>query len=291
MTGILLFGRQRLGPTEPLQAMMDTLQRDDVRLWVCRSFYEQLNGRIRFPENSSVLDENVTVLPPEINYVFTVGGDGTFLDALPLVQGSRLPLFGINTGRLGFLSNTSIRDFNEAMEAVLHKDFTLEKRMLLHVDHPCCEHLPWALNDVCIQRSGSNGMVTIEVFVDGEHLNTYWCDGLIIATPTGSTAYSLGCGGPILTPDANAFVLTPIASHTLTVRPIVLSGESRIHMEVGTRSDSFVINMDSNTYTVRQPLHVDIRKEAFSVELMRLNGQSFYKTLRDKLMWGLDRRN
>lgn len=290
MTGILLFGKQLLGPTAPLQAMMDTLQRDDIRLWVYRPFFEQLKDGIRFPENCCVLDETIQ-LPPEINCVFTIGGDGTFLDALPLVQGSRLPLFGINTGRLGFLSNTSIRDFKEALEAVLHQDFTLEKRMLLHVDHPCCRHLPWALNDVCIQRDGSNGMITLDVYVDDEHLNTYWCDGLIIATPTGSTAYSLGCGGPILTPDANAFVLTPIASHTLTVRPIVLSGESRIHVEVGTRSDSYVINMDSNTYTVRQPLQLDIRKEKFSVELMRLNGQSFYKTLRDKLMWGLDRRN
>ena len=290
MTGILLFGKNAHGVTEPLQDMIDTLCRPDIVLWIYRKFYERTRGRIRYPESIRVTEEGGG-LPEGIDYVFTVGGDGTFLDSLPLVQASRLPIFGINTGRLGFLSNTSIRDFREALEAVLRRDFSLEKRMLLHLDHPCCTQQPWALNDICIQRSGSNGMVTLKVFVDGEHLNTYWCDGLIIATPTGSTAYSLGCGGPILTPTANAFVLTPMASHTLTVRPMVLSGESRIHIDVSSRSGSFVINMDSNCHTVKEPLSLDIRKEDFSVELMRLKGQSFYKTLRDKLMWGLDRRN
>ncbi|MBR4340040.1 MAG: NAD(+)/NADH kinase [Bacteroidales bacterium] len=290
MTGILLFGKLALGPTEGLQSMMETLDRPEISLWVYRSLYESGRERIRFPERMQLLDEGAPI-PEGIDYVFTVGGDGTFLDALPLVQGSHRPIFGINTGRLGFLSNTSIRDFSAALDAVLQKQYTIEHRMLLHVDHPCCRKLPWALNDVCIQRSGSNGMVTLHVFVDDEHLNTYWCDGLIIATPTGSTAYSLGCGGPILTPDANAFVLTPIASHTLTVRPIVLSGESRIRIEVESRSGSFVINADSNSYTVQQPATLLIRKEKFTVSLLRLNGQSFYKTLRDKLMWGLDRRN
>ena len=270
--------------------MMNALDRPEIALWVYRSFYESGRDRIQLPERMQLLDEGAPI-PEGIDYVFTVGGDGTFLDALPLVQGSHRPIFGINTGRLGFLSNTCIRDFSAALEAVLQKEYSIERRMLLHIDHPCCSQLPWALNDVCIQRSGSNGMVTLHVFVDNEPLNTYWCDGLIIATPTGSTAYSLGCGGPILTPDANAFVLTPIASHTLTVRPIVLSGESRIRIEVESRSGSFVINADSNSYTVQQPSTLLIRKEQFTVSLLRLKGQSFYKTLRDKLMWGLDRRN
>ena len=290
MTGILLFGKLALGPTEGLQSMMETLDRPEISLWVYRSLYESGRERIRFPEKSIVIGDSDPI-PENVNYIFTVGGDGTFLDALPLVQDSHRPIFGINTGRLGFLSNTSIRDFSAALEAVLQKNYSIERRMLLHIDHPCCGSLPWALNDVCIQRSGSNGMITLHVYVDEEPLNTYWCDGLIIATPTGSTAYSLGCGGPILTPDANAFVLTPIASHTLTVRPIVLSGESRIRIEVESRSGSFVINADSNSYTVQQPTTLLVRKEQFTVPLLRLNGQSFYKTLRDKLMWGLDRRN
>ena len=290
MTGILLFGKYAIGPDDALQSMMDSLCRPEIRLWIYRSFYESGKGRIRFPEQMRILEEGDPI-PEGTDYVFTVGGDGTFLDALPIVQGSHLPIFGINTGRLGFLSNTSIRDFGNALEAVLNHDYTVEKRMLLHIDHPCCSKLPWALNDVCIQRSGSNGMVTLDVFVDEEHLNTYWCDGLIIATPTGSTAYSLGCGGPILTPDANAFVLTPIASHTLTVRPIVLSGESSISIEGGSRSGSFVIYADSNSYTVQQPSSLQIRKEDFTAALVRLKGHTFYKTLREKLMWGLDRRN
>ena len=277
MTGILLFGKLALGPTEGLQSMMEALDRPEIALWIYRSFYESGRERIRFPEQCRVLSESEPV-PEAVDYIFTVGGDGTFLDALPLVQGSHRPIFGINTGRLGFLSNTSIRDFSAALEAVLQQQYAIERRMLLHIDHPCCSQLPWALNDVCIQRSGSNGMVTLHVFVDDEPLNTYWCDGLIIATPTGSTAYSLGCGGPI-------------ASHTLTVRPIVLSGESRIRIEVESRSGSFVINADSNSYTVQQPSTLLIRKEQFTVSLLRLKGQSFYKTLRDKLMWGLDRRN
>ncbi len=289
MANILLFGKT-IRSEETMQSVIDALHRPDVDLWMYGPFYEQCLGRVNLPENLHLMQEGDSI-PSQVDYVFTVGGDGTFLDALPLVKDSELPMFGINTGRLGFLSNTHVHDFPSALESVLSGDFTLEKRMLLEIDHPACARLPWALNDVCIQRSGSRGMITVDVYINEEHLNTYWCDGLIIATPTGSTAYSLGCGGPILTPQADAVVLTPIASHTLTVRPIVLPADSDIRIETNSRSDNFVINADSNTYTIQQPQSLHVRKADFPVRLIQLKGHSFYKTLRDKLMWGLDRRN
>lgn len=289
MIKIALFGKNNQSCAKVLQNIIDALSRAEVSVFIYKTFYEQCKSFVKFGKETEVFTEDM--MPSAIDYVFTIGGDGTFLDALPLVKDSGIPVFGINTGRLGFLSNVNVNDFPKAIESILSGDFSLEQRMLLHCDHPACLNIPWALNDICIQRSGSNGMITIEVYIDNEHLNTYWCDGLIIATPTGSTAYSLGCGGPILTPKANAFVLTPIASHTLTVRPVVIPAESLIYLKITTRSGHFVINMDSNTYYLQSPKELTIKKEKFSIRIIRLKEQSFYKTLKEKLMWGLDRRN
>ena len=182
-------------------------------------------------------------------------------------------------------------DFPKALEAILSQHFTLERRMLMHINQPVCQKKPWALNDICIQRTNSTGMITIDVKVNDTHLNTYWGDGLIISTPTGSTAYSLSCGGPILTPSAEAFILTPIASHSLSVCPLVLPAESIIEVSVHSRENQYTLNVDSHTYTLDSNEKLQICKERFAVQTIRMQEQNFYKTLRDKLLWGIDIRN
>lgn len=290
MTNIALFEKTRKDANETLKEILKKLLRDDISLWLQPSFYAQWKDQVDFPSRTAIWNENKP-LPKEVDYLFTIGGDGTFLDAVALVQNSGIPIFGINTGRMGFLSNVKLQDFPKALEAIMSQHFTIENRMLMHIDHPFANSSPWAMNDICIQRKDSTGMITIHVHVNGEHLNTYWSDGLIIATPTGSTAYSLSCGGPILTPSAEAFILTPIASHSLSVCPLVLPADSQIEISVHSRASQYTLNVDSHTYTLDAGEKLHICKEKFHVNTIRLQEQSFYKTLRDKLMWGIDIRN
>lgn len=290
MTDIALYEKSRTGDPAPLEQILKELFQDGIRLWLQDSFYAQWKDKVAFPQQTVIL-EQAAPLPSEVQYVFAIGGDGTFLDAVSLVQESGIPIFGINTGRMGFLSNVKVQDFPQALEAIMSQHFTLEKRMLMHIDHPFAHSNPWAMNDICIQRKDSTGMITIQVQVNGEHLNTYWSDGLIISTPTGSTAYSLSCGGPILTPSAEAFVLTPIASHSLSVCPLVLPADSQIEISVRSRASQYTLNVDSHSYTIDAGEKLHICKEKFQVNTIRLQEQSFYKTLRDKLLWGIDIRN
>ena len=272
-----------------VQQVIDILASHCDFVYIYKPFYEAIKNEVYFPSNSCSPREEK--MENHCDYVFTLGGDGTFLDAITLVGNTGVPMFGINIGRLGFLSSVNIQSLEQTIIDIKHKNFTIEKRMLLHLEPTIGNDINWALNDICIQRNSTAGMISITVYINDEFLNTYWCDGLIIATPTGSTAYSLGCGGPILMPDVDGFVLTPIASHMLTVRPIVIPADSLIKIEVDSRNNSFVIATDSNAYTVNESKALIISKEKFYINLIRLSQQTFSKTLRDKLMWGLDKRN
>lgn len=290
MVNIALFEKNRNDASQHLGQILRQLIRPEIRLWLPLDFYTQWHDQVALPDQTQIYHKEEE-LPGEVQYVFAIGGDGTFLDALGLVKDSGIPIFGINTGRLGFLSNVNVQDFPQALEAILSRRFTLEHRMLMHIDQPACQEKPWALNDICIQRKDSTGMITIAVKVNGTHLNTYWGDGLIISTPTGSTAYSLSCGGPILTPSAEAFILTPIASHSLSVCPLVLPADSIIEVSVRSREGQYTLNVDSHTYTLSSDEKLQLSKEHFAVQTIRLQEQNFYKTLRDKLLWGIDIRN
>ena len=287
---VTLYGKSLQKSCYPVvQEVMDILSKYCDSVYVYKPFYESIKNDFHFPSNFCVGCEKGT--EKQTDYVFTIGGDGTFLDALTLVRDSGIPMFGINIGRLGFLSSVNIHSLEQSIVDIKNKNFTIEKRMLLHLSPKVGSDIDWALNDICIQRNGSEGMISIEVFINDDLLNTYWCDGLIIATPTGSTAYSLGCGGPILMPDAEVIVLTPIAPHMLTVRPLVIPDSSIVRIKVKSRNKTYVVTSDSNAYIVNEETELCISKEKFSINLIRLPQLTFSKTLREKLMWGLDKQN
>lgn len=226
------------------------------------------------------------------DFLFSIGGDGTFIDAANLVGDSGIPILGINTGRIGFLTNVNRSNYKEAFHFLQNSDYQIEKRSLLQIRSDKEETLPaqFALNDISIHPHGES-INAVHVEANGEQLNTYWGDGLIIATPTGSTAYSLSCGGPILVPSANVMVLTPIASHSLTVRPIVLPTDNELKIKVESRTHRFILSVDSHRLTMDDDLTLTISRAPYTIPTIRLPNAGFYSVIREKLLWGLDKRN
>ncbi len=235
-----------------------------------------------------------TELRTGIDFLFSIGGDGTLLDTLSLVRDSGLPVFGINTGRLGFLSSISKSDFEKAIESLQQGHFSLDRRSLLRMESEPelagFSGVNYALNELTVHKKDSSTMMIINTFLNGEFLNSYWADGLIISTPTGSTGYSLSCGGPIIAPQSENFVITPIAPHNLNVRPVVVSDKNVISLSVDGRSRNYLVSLDSRSLTIDASARIAVRKEDFFVNLVRLNNENFLTTLRNKLMWGIDSR-
>lgn len=232
------------------------------------------------------------LLSPLPDFLFSIGGDGTFIDAANIVGKTGLPILGINTGRIGFLTNVNRNSFREAFDFILENNYRLEERSLLQVKAAKGETLPteFALNDISIHPYGES-INAVRVHANGEQLNTYWGDGLIVATPTGSTAYSLSCGGPILVPSANVMVLTPIASHSLTVRPIVLPTDNTLEIKVESRSHRFILSVDSHRLTMNDNVTLTVGRAPYTIRTVRLPNADFYSVIREKLLWGLDKRN
>ncbi|MFM2156827.1 MAG: hypothetical protein RL516_1576 [Bacteroidota bacterium] len=229
----------------------------------------------------------------KVDFIFSIGGDGTILDTLTQVQDSGIPVLGINVGRLGFLSSISTQEINQCLDSLFKGHFTLDKRRLLRLDSSInlFGDVNYALNELTIHKKDSSSMIIINTFINGEYLNSYWADGLIIATPTGSTGYSLSCGGPIIAPYSENFVITPIAPHNLNVRPIVVSDENVISLEVEGRSQYFIASLDSRSVTIDSSVSLAIKKSDFTMNLLRIGNDNFLDTLRKKLNWGLDSRN
>ncbi len=228
-----------------------------------------------------------------IEVFFSLGGDGTFLDSVAKVGRSGIPVLGINLGRLGFLSSTREEGAVAAMRAVKEGRYAIEDRGLLAVQG---EGLAFgtplfAMNEVSVHKRDTSSMLAVDAFVNDRFLNTYWSDGLIIATPTGSTAYSLSCGGPLLDPTCDAMVITPIAAHNLNVRPIVLPGDSQVRLRAHAREDKYLVNLDSKSFTLDRPTDLHVRRADHRVRFIHLEGSDFFNTLRDKLGWGLDVRS
>lgn len=238
-----------------------------------------------------VTSEDLVRLKPD--GFMSLGGDGTFLNALTLVRDSGIPLIGINLGRLGFLASIETRHLGMAIEAFLHNRYDIEERSLLQIDAvpALFDSCPWAINDFTILKRDTSSMITVDAFINGEFLNTYWADGLIVSTPTGSTGYSLSCGGPVVFPQSGNFVLTPVAPHNLGVRPVVIPDDAVLSFEVRGRSDSFLVTMDSRFSTITQDHQIAIRRAPFPLRIVQLHGSSFLATLREKLAWGRDIRN
>ena len=215
------------------------------------------------------------------------------MDTLTLVQDSNIPVMGINLGRLGFLTGVGTEDISGALEALMKGHYTIDKRSLLRLEsnRNLFGGVNYALNELTIHKKDSSSMITINTYLNGEYLNSYWADGLIIATPTGSTGYSLSCGGPIVAPYSGNFVITPIAPHNLNVRPIVVSDQNVISLEVEGRSQYFLASLDSRSVTIDSAISLAVRREDFTMSLVRLGSTNFLNTLRKKLNWGLDTRN
>ena len=228
-----------------------------------------------------------------IDCLISLGGDGTMLDCATLIRDRNIPLLGINFGRLGFLANIGKEEIKQAVDSLVAGTYITDQRILLHADAslPIFADAPFALNEFVLHKKDVASMIKVHTYLNGEFLNTYWCDGLIVSTPTGSTGYNLSCNGPILFPECGSFVITPIAPHHLNVRPIVVADTNIISFEVEARSDEYICSMDARREMVPKHVQVAVRKESFTIGLVRFNENTFLETLRNKLTWGLDKRN
>ena len=251
-------------------------------------FYSSVNIKGKYSTFNRAED-----LDDSIDCMISLGGDGTLLDTVTLVQDKGIPVLGINYGRLGFLASLGKEDMHSAIEALVKRTYVTDKRSLIHLDAdiPLFGNIPYALNECTLQKKDSSSMIKIHTYLNGEFLNTYWADGLIVATPTGSTGYSLSCNGPIVFPDNGSFVITPVAPHNLNIRPIVVPDDNIISFEVEGRTDSFICTLDSRRVVVPKEAQLAVKKEKFAINLIRLNENNFLQTLRNKLSWGLDKRN
>lgn len=229
----------------------------------------------------------------KLDIFLSIGGDGTLLESVTHIGSNQTPILGINTGRLGFLATISKEEIETSLTKVLKGAFTFDQRALLRLESnkKLFGKLNFALNDFTIVKKDSSSMITVHTYIDGEFLNSYWADGLIVSTPTGSTGYSLSCGGPLVFPGSGNFILTPVSPHNLTVRPIVVSDESELSFEVEGRNKEFLVSMDSRIAVVDESVKLKVVKERFKANLISLEGQNYFKTLRQKLNWGLDIRN
>ncbi|MDA9977662.1 NAD kinase [Flavobacteriaceae bacterium] len=233
-------------------------------------------------------------LDSSIDLMITIGGDGTLLRSITFVRDLGIPIIGINTGRLGFLATLNQEILNVELKKILKAEFDVKERSLLEVsigNNQNFSDFNFALNEVSVGRKNTTSMIEIKTILDGEYLNTYWADGLIVSTPTGSTGYSLSCGGPIMTPSSQTFSITPIAPHNLNARPLVISDEIKIELSVEGREKSHLLSLDSQIISLKNNVKIFIKKANYKVKLASISNNSFYKTLRNKLLWGEDRRN
>lgn len=276
----------------PLLILLEELNRHDTEILLFNTLFEQFN----IPQELCNKIQQFTGyedLGESVDCVISLGGDGTMLDTITLIREKNIPVLGINFGRLGFLASISREELATAVDALVNHTFIIDKRTLIHLDSntPLFADAPFALNEFTIHKKDTSPMIKIHTYMNGEFLNTYWADGLIVSTPTGSTGYNLSCNGPILFPDSSSLVITPICPHNLNVRSIVIPDNNIISFEVEGRADEFIVALDARRELVPKSVQLAVRKEAFNISLIRLNENTFLSTLRTKLTWGLDKRN
>ena len=290
---IAIFGRAvSLENLKYVQRVVDKLILKKCKVTIYRPFYEMLQDKMEFPEEIGYFS-GYQDIAGKVDFLFSIGGDGSILEAMTLVRDSGIPIMGINIGRLGFLSSISKDEILPAIDKVLDMDYQVDSRSLVKLSQPkdLYGEMNYALNEITITRKDTTSLIVLHVYVDGMFLNSYWADGLIIATPTGSTAYSLSSGGPILTPGSENFVLTPIAPHNLTVRPIVIPDKSKIRIIVEGREDQLLVSLDSRRAIIYSNFELIVEKAEFKINIVQMKGRDFFMTIREKLKWGLDARN
>lgn len=291
---IVVYGRIGKEKDFPIiQSFFDTLVEESISAYVNKTYLESLKGHIEFKNDVGVFEGFLDFKTRKFDYVITLGGDGTILSAVAEVRDSGVPILGINLGRLGFLASIEKTKIKEAIQLLKQGRYTFSERTLLHLEsnHPMFGEIPFALNDITLLKRDTSSMIVIHTFINGAYLNSYWADGLIISTPTGSTGYSLSCGGPIIFPNSGNFVITPVAPHNLNVRPIVINDNSIISFEVEGRAENFLCTLDARFETITSDFQLAVRKCDFNIQLIQLQGWSFMHTIREKLTWGIDSRN
>lgn len=289
---IAIFGRTLHDENKPyMRRLLEELAHNHVEVSVYQPFMSFLSDGLVDGLACETFSRHEDL---RADMLLSIGGDGTILDAVPLLGDSGVPVLGINMGRLGFLSSVAKDDISNAIQRILQGRFATESRTLLELVSPqgvFHDGVNYALNEINIIRNPEHSLLAIKVFVDDVFLNTYWGDGILMATPTGSTAYSLSAGGPILTPNSRNFVITPIAAHNLTVRPIVIPDDSVVRIHAEGREKQFVFSMDSRTCALDTSLELVVKKADFCIHTVRMEDSDFFSTIRNKLMWGKDNRN
>jgi len=275
-----------------LKHILLLLEQHKIQTVFYRDFYLALQQHVSFSATPRLFTGKKD-LPPHTDMLFSLGGDGTMLDAVSFVGNSNIPLIGINLGRLGFLAAIPEEELEGAMLSLIRGSYSLEKRSLIHLDSsvPLFDDATYALNEFTLHRKDSSSMIKIHTYLNGEFLNTYWADGLIVATPTGSTGYSLSCGGPVVFPQASSFVITPVAPHNLNTRSIIVPDDNVISFEVEGRTEQVLCTLDARTESVNIGVQLAVKRESFTISLVRPDEHNFLKTIRQKLYWGIDRRN
>jgi len=290
---VAIYGRKlKIEVKEGVELLFKLLEEKNIEVIVYKPFKDHLknalgiNLTVKTFLQKEDLDEN-------IEFVFSLGGDGTILDTVSWVGEHETPIVGINMGRLGFLASIPLEKITELVEALVAGTYVVDKRNMLTVEanHPLFEKSPFALNEFTIQRSDTSSMITVHTYLNGQHLNSYWADGLIISTATGSTGYSLSCGGPIIYPNNDNFIITPVAPHNLNVRPLVVSDNVVLSFHIEGRSKKFLATLDSRVETIDNSFEIAIKKAPFQAHLVRLNDMNFLNAIKEKLNWGEDLRN
>ena len=275
-----------------VQLFFDELANQKIEPVIFKEYFEQIKDTVQLPAGTKTfsLSEDLT---QEIEFIISLGGDGTLLDTVTLVRDKNISIMGINFGRLGFLASIGREEVKIAVKAIAQRTYVTDKRTMIHLDAslPMFGNVPYALNEFSLHKRDVASMIKIHTYVNGEFLNTYWADGLIVATPTGSTGYSLSCNGPVVFPESGSFVITPIAPHNLNVRPIIVPDSNIISFEIESRSEQIICSLDSRREIVSKNVQLAVKKESFDINLVRLSENNFLQTLRNKLTWGLDKRN
>jgi NAD+ kinase len=274
-----------------IQQLFYKLLERQVEVLVYETFYNDLSSHFKLDDRLKVFNSHEDL--DLVDYLFSIGGDGTLLKTITFVRDKNIPILGINTGRLGFLTSIATEEVDSAIDAVLKGDFDLDTRSLLSLDTEgdLFGEVNYALNEITLQKKDSSSMITIQVYLGDEFLNSYWADGLIISTPTGSTAYSMSCNGPIILPGSGNIIINPIAPHNLNVRPVVVPDDAELTLKIAGRTENFLVALDSRSLTVPLSNELKIRKSPHKINLIRLTDYSYLNTLRTKLIWGQDNRN
>lgn len=289
---IAIYGRVLHDQDVPyVRELISCLQDYNIDIKFHETFFKYLKKSIELPSKFELFSDREDL--GEVNMLISVGGDGTLLDVVTIVAQSNIPVIGINTGRLGFLSSINKNQIPAVVKSIVEGKYTIEERSLLTLSSNInlFENSNFALNEFAIHKKDVSSLIVVHTYINGQFLNSFWADGLIVSTPTGSTAYNLSCGGPVVFPNTNNFVITPVAPHNLTQRPIVVSDDCILSFEIEGRHDQFLVTLDSRIETVNSNVQMVVKKADHCMKIIRLDTDDFMTTLRNKMMWGLDKRN